>query len=822
MATGNVDMYFLAYNNYYNRIVKKKATLAEYKTADASYIVHEDVINYNPGDYCDTKYVCATPGDYTFTKDYCVVTDTSGTILARWFIIEAKLLKTKQWEITLHRDVIADFLTDIKTADVFMEKCPLPKDSKFIFNDENILLNEIKEKQFDIKDATGIPWIVGYIAKEKNIGGYVTKHNQSQVLADLYVNGIESWEYYGKLSESNKTIVGYGYKFTTLFSLEPTKGYYIYKTGTGISMGGLPSGPFTPAPKEYVANDNNVLLDATLNYTLLDQQASYAFSGESERSISSLNGMKVYDYLNNKLYTLSVTTTQNVWGNAKKIQSGELYTEMYNEITVDNNISIAGANSSYGTWLSVVPLQDFETLSATVTTPTTVSEFELPYNRIKTKNTPYDIFCMPYGDLNKWTVGTSGPIYKGYGTKARTLEILSQLAEQPDTMIYDIQLLPYCPLPFTTTGTGSNFTIKFYSSGGLPTGQTPMFNINDTIISTLEHSANGLIGFVLDKDKSISVAFPDPALVLSFTKPIDQKVAVICTHYRLCSPTSQGAFDFSPYKNIASPLTLNIDCTFKPFTPFIQVTPSFSSSGVYGGVYKDPRGLICGGNFSLTRTTDAWLQYQLNNKNYQNIFNREIQSLDFRNTRAEALDRFSALMGSVSASASGATTGAMLGGSSAGLAGGIAGGVIGGVLGLAAGGMDVQVNKELRREARDLTMDQFGYQLGNIRALPNTLTKIEAFDIKCPIFPYVERYSCSTEEAVAVRNKIKFNGMTAGFISTIKTQEAFKDESGNNNYIKCKLIRLSTTDAEDYHVYNVIADELYAGHYWYSGNYPAL
>lgn len=818
MATGNVDMYFLAYNNYYNRIVKKKATLAEYKTADASYIVHEDVINYNPGDYCDTKYVCATPGDYTFTKDYCVVTDTSGTILARWFIIEAKLLKTKQWEITLHRDVIADFLTDIKTADVFMEKCPLPKDSKFIFNDENILLNEIKENQYDIKDATGIPWIVGYISKEKTVSGYVANYNQSQVLADIYVNGIESWEYYQKLTEANKVTVGYEYRFTQHIISDPFACYY-YRTNSGVTP--TTTATFTPIPSEYISSNLYDLGNATLNFTLLDQLSSYQFSGESERSIASLNGLKVYDYLNNKLYTLSVTTTQNVWGNPKQIKSGQLYEEMYNELT-DASITFVGTNSTYGEWLAVCPLQDFETLSASVTTPTTVSEFELPYNRIKTKNTPYDIFCMPYGDLKKWTVGTSGPIYNGYGTKARTLEILSQLAEQPDTVIYDIQLLPYCPLPFTTTGTGSNFTIKFYSSGGLPTGQTPMLNINDTIISTLEHSADGLIGFVLEKDKSTSVSFPDPTLVLTFTKPIDQKVAAICTHYRLCSPTSQGAFDFSPYKNITSPLTLNIDCTFKPFTPFIQITPSFNSSGLYGGVYKDPRGLICGGNFSLTRTTDAWLQYQLNNKNYQNIFNREIQSLDFRNTRAEALDRFSALMGSVSASASGATTGAMLGGTSAGVAGGIAGGVIGGVLGLAAGGMDVQVNKELRREARDLTMDQFGYQLGNIRALPNTLTKVEAFDIKCPIFPYVERYSCSTEEANAVKAKIKFNGMTAGFISTIKTQEAYKDSSGDNNYIKCKLIRLSTTDAEDYHIYNVIADELYAGHYWYSGNYPAL
>lgn len=817
---GNVDLYFLAYNNYYNRIVKKKATIAEYKEADPSYMLHEDVSNYNPGDGCDTKYVCATPGDYTFTKDYCVVTDTSGVIISRWFITEARLLKTKQWEITLHRDVIADYLEDIKNADVFMEKCPIQKDSKFIFNDENILLNEVKEAQFDIKDATGIPWIVGYIAKEKNISGYVSKNNQSQVLADFYVNGIDQWEYYNNLSKPNKNISGFVYRFVcmNLDGLGQPKGYYKYKSSEqGLSFSGLPS-ETTTTPKSYIKNDLDPLENASLDYTLINMQASYLFAEETGKSITYLNGKKVYDFKNNRLYTLSVTTTTNIIGNYKNVEFGELYTEIYNELTTDNNINILGADASYGTWLAVLPLQNYETLSAVAVVPTTTSEYSISYDRVKTRNTPYDIFCMPYGDMGKWTVGTSGPVYNGNNTKARTLDILSQIAEQPDTVIYDLQLLPYCPLPFTKSGTGSNLTIKFYSEGGIPTGQKPTCMINDTKINTLEHNADGFIGFVLDKDKSTSVSFPDNALNLLFINPIDQKVANLCNKYRLCSPTSQGAFDFSPYKNITFPLKLNIDCTFKPFTPFIQITPSFSSSGLYGGVYKDPRGLICGGNFSLTRTTDAWLQYQLNNKNYQNIFNREIQSLDFRNERAENLDRFSAIMGVISGTASGAASGAMIGGGYGAIIGGAVGLVGSGI----SGAVDVQVNKELRDEARNLTIDQFGYQLGNIRALPNTLTKIDSFDIKCPIFPYVERYSCSTEEANAVRAKIKFNGMTAGFVSTIKTQEAYKDASGNNNYIKCKLIRLSTTDAEDYHLYNVIADELYAGYYWYSGNYPAL
>ena len=67
----------------------------------------------------------------------------------------------------------------------------------------------------------------------------------------------------------------------------------------------------------------------------------------------------------------------------------------------------------------------------------------------------------------------------------------------------------------------------------------------------------------------------------------------------------------------------NIDCTYKPYNPYIHVNPNFGR--LYGGDFDDSRGLIVGGDFSLPQTTSAWESYQLSNKNFQASFDRQIR-----------------------------------------------------------------------------------------------------------------------------------------------------------------------------------------------------
>ena len=147
-----------------------------------------------------------------------------------------------------------------------------------------------------------------------------------------------------------------------------------------------------------------------------------------------------------------------------------------------------------------------------------------------------------------------------------------------------------------------------------------------------------------------------------------------------------------------------------------------------------------------------------------------------------------------------------------GLTVGATGAVIGGVLGagasLAGGIADLNMQSGLHNEALDFARDNFGFQLGNIKALPNTLNKVSSIVANSKLFPFVEYYTCTDEEREAFVNKIKYNGMTIGRIGKI---EDFLNPDDTQTYVKGQLIRLE--GKYDTHEINEIANEFMKG--WY-------
>ena len=260
--------------------------------------------------------------------------------------------------------------------------------------------------------------------------------------------------------------------------------------------------------------------------------------------------------------------------------------------------------------------------------------------------------------------------------------------------------------------------------------------------------------------------------------------------YRLCSPNYQGVFEFNAAKNNGISY-FDVDCTYLPYNPYIHVSPNFD--GLYGKDYDDTRGLICSGDFSLPIINDQWKSYQINNKNYQNIFDRQIQNMEINNR-----------LSNIQAGA-GALTGALGAGGAAGLIFGPLAGVGAGVFSAAAGGVDFAMNKALQNEALDYKKDMFGYELGNIKAMPDSLAKVTAFTANNKVFPMLEYYTCTDEEKQALKDKIKYNGMTVMRIGKIVD---FLQE--DYSYIKGKVIRLEDI-ADDTNYLNQIADELYKG-----------
>ena len=284
---------------------------------------------------------------------------------------------------------------------------------------------------------------------------------------------------------------------------------------------------------------------------------------------------------------------------------------------------------------------------------------------------------------------------------------------------------------------------------------------------------------------------------------ISLKVLSNAYYMRLCSPNYQGSFDVNIGKNNGKIKGYYLYGTYKPYTPYIKVAPVFES--LYGSNFGDQRGLICAGDFSLPRIIDEWQNYQLNNKNYQNIFNREIQNMEFLQSIDMRNQIVSGAVGILGDTAKGAGAGAMVGGPYGAIAGGIIGGTASGI----GFGIDVDTLARTQREQKQLAIDKFNYQLGNIKALPYTLTNIGAFNINSKIYPFLEIYTPTDEELTAFNNKIKWESMT---VMRIDTMRNYWRQFNELCYFKGELIRCDEI-ADDAHVLNNIYEELLKGVY---------
>ena len=208
----------------------------------------------------------------------------------------------------------------------------------------------------------------------------------------------------------------------------------------------------------------------------------------------------------------------------------------------------------------------------------------------------------------------------------------------------------------------------------------------------------------------------------------------------------------------------------------------------------------------MTQVQDSYINYLLNNKNYEAIFGRQLQSLDLQQKVAKTQDWVNYIGGIVGAGGAGAASGALA-------FGGVGAGVVGGISALASGiggAFDIANNQKLRADARDSTVTIHNLQIGNIQAMPDTLTKVGAQNQNNKLYPFVEIYKCTQTELEAFENQIKYSGMTVGVTDTLnKYYNANPDAS--TNFIQADVIRLEIPD--DNHVIAMIADELRKGVY---------
>lgn len=395
--------------------------------------------------------------------------------------------------------------------------------------------------------------------------------------------------------------------------------------------------------------------------------------------------------------------------------------------------------------------------------------------------TPYYMFTMPAYNYT-WTSPSN--VTQGNGLAYAAAMALSRQLSGAGTLI-DLQLLPYCPGNYSTR----------WNTGGCGTWYVPIQDKdnNSAHLGYLNFFYNpDVFGTIYKKDTTASSGFSLLTYTVTDIKKESQTVMA-----RIVSPNGNGVWEFVPAKQVysdGSKIKFNFIMTCMPYQPYIKVEPGFSR--MYGSDFSDSRGLICGGDFSLPQINDAWSTYQINNKNYQAMFNRQIESLDLQQTWQQGSDIVNAIAGTATAAAAGFGAG-----------GGVA--AVGmGIASAAAGAVDIQANKQLRADQRESMIQQHNWQLGNIKAMPYGVTKASNFNSEQPHIPYLEIYDCTDNEKNNFDNYLSLRSYTINRYG--KLYDYVK--ATGRTFLKGIIVRLSAVN-DDSHYIASIADEVNQGFY---------
>lgn len=783
------NIYLLKFNNPYNNICVKYDYLEEYPEESVQLLN----TNFVPGDGVNTSHIFnASKGDVVGC-DYCIVCDTENNIISRWYIISHERTRNGQYKLSLLRDVIADFRDNIMESTAYIRRGTLPSDNNLIFNSEGITYNQIKKREDYLYDRTGRPWIVGYT--DPSVALKDATINFSKSLAPL--NNIEELREYEK--NPLKVIAG-----------TPTLHFYVvspeqYREGIQINKKNylfkfsIAPGSTTPTYEKTKAgsglwvsdtSDGEVLKNALISQ-LRDQGdrlsrilSQYESNVNSDNIYMPYNGKIVYDLANQKYYSISVSSTgsssETSYPRKTDAATNKYYEEVVGLITPAEHITERkfGVNEYSQSSLGIT--YNVQTYSLKLV-PIDFGDAAIKFgdngslSRKKLKDAPYSMFAMPYTEVNYM------------------LAIQFGISNQGN--IKDIQLLPYCPV------------LDYYPKDKLdPYGRS----IPD--ITGLEEGTDFVFMTVPGDQLSGENAYTDIMFWCekaegTFDIPYvinveDVKIESECDMYRLCSPNGNGVFEFNAAKNYGV-LSFNVDYTYRPYDPYIHVNPNFG--GLYGEDFNDFRGLILNGDFSIPMITDAWAQYIINNKNYQNIFNREIQSMELQRDIANKMDIWQAIAGTLSGGVSGAGAGMFMGGPWGAVAGAAVGTVASGIGGIA----DIHYNRQLRQEQINLKQDLFKYQIGNIQALPQSVSKTGCKTNNNKLVPYVEYYTCTDEEKDMLKQMIKYTGVSIGTSGQIKDYVSVGMGFENPQPITADIIEIDLN--EDYHTTMEIVKTLQGG-----------
>ena len=813
-------VYFYKFNNYYNRIIKRYDTIVEY----GEYIAKQENCNFVHGDGINSSFTFNKALNVNDTPDYVIVSDYKGN-LSRWFVTNSFKNRDRQDSLTLRRDLIADYYDDVvKHSPCLIRKGYVPQTNPLIFNDEGVQYNKIKESEIEIKDNSNCSYIVGFIANntpaQATINGTIKEENYDYYYASIndfplkaYVDGAGNThtQTATQLKGTKNLNIYYAVKYSVknlaqggnvFYNFEMTMNYYgyahpswytnSYSTGTQYDSNLYYNYSNTRASNVEV--DYNITgyptgyetVGATYRSCCKDTAQAFQSTGLQLEAVSLLgieetqyndlmqyNGKKIK--LGNVVYNCSISSPTNeqnktITANSTLISYLNASKPLPSMVT---NMLPATWQTKYNDSYNYFAVTDVKVLGTTQDFYLQLSEasteiktsLDSPSNRTHLDNQPFDMFVLINESGVNYKVGTTDFV----SDHDVNMNIAQAICQASGTSAYDIQIVPFNPIQGSILADG---TINW---------------LNYDVHAITNAGGNETKGhYVMCSSADIKLLLNKDELKI---KPDDYKKDYNLKQYRLCSPNQETAFDFSPSMNDGID-TWEVTANYRPYASYIKVQPTWN--WMYGENYynnkTDFRGLVYNSTLCVTQLNDAWSNYVSNNKNFQQLFDNQINTLTKQNEiQIGAMEETLGLRS-------------------------FTGMPISSVLRVIGGMKDIEMNKELNNLALSKMQSDFGYQMDNIKSMPHTIKKLTNINGDTRNFPYIEVYGCSGAEEESFNLKMQYTGytiMTTGYI------ENYLKPSGET-FIQADLIRLDLSRSEetaDNHMAVEIANELGKGLY---------
>lgn len=698
-------------------------------------------------------------GDFSKVNCAIIEHETQGTHVYK--ILKKTFIKRNLYRVTLIKDIVSSNYDTILRSPITVSRLGLNRSifNPLLFQKEVMELSEVKTEQRLLGELGGVK-SYGYVAiwARESLNGTDVEWVSTPRKAVDYDLAVDSIEDMPVLKLKRKVNSARGSSFVVSRrsgSVGNNISFVVSKQNNNDAEGSYEVTELNLQQADVVTDGVIALNEALKRYK--DSLTLEDFNDYGD--IGQLNGKTVYERNSGRLYEMNLTS--------KNRSKRSYYTE--DELRLIMGTSIVSYKENVFQIYSETC--EYYELSLLSEIPTITKKLSSYSNAI---DQPFQLFYIPIIEGANILYENERYISDKLITESMLYDLISKYSGTAGKLL-DVQVLTYAPIE----GFNANWNSRDLTFDAK--GARDVITIDKVIIPLYE---------VLYTSYKSSVSFNE---IIVTDYKIEQT-----KKYLLTSPSGASNYEFSVAKNKG--LTgLNVSVDIRPYSSFHRIVPLYKE--LYGGNYSDTRGLIYQEDMSLTVTTSAWETYKRQNVNYLASFNAE---QDYKRSQLSINQEanwgnygFDSSKRLIQAGVEAATFAATAVAQDAwfGVKGAISGGVgaaaiMGGaVVGEAIEAGQLAYNNAMDKKLLALNIEyarqQFNYNIGNIKAIPENVEKVSGIFTVNNLVPYLQVFAPTPNEVIYFNNYLDLYGVNIGMILYL--------EGVSFNYLQGTIVKLAVS-----------------------------